>query len=195
MVHRVTGGRTRQNSTICVHSYVFLIHDSEAGNKVNDLPKKNSFIIKIVFNRFLCCKKKKATITSQISIIIFTILYPPKASGFCQTAQEEKKLRSKNEIVKAHSFFMSARLSDRTVVKSVSYADKHHTDIYNKVSVLRLLLSWDPLNYIHCTFPFILCHALWIQWEKSGLKLYICGLKTFDENISENMFWRSRSLS
>ena len=59
-----------------------------------------------------------------------------------------ENFRNKNEIVKAHSFFMSARISDVAVVKSVSSVGKHHTHIYTHVSVLNLLLSGDPLNYI-----------------------------------------------
>ena len=76
---------------------MFLIHDSEAVYKVNDLPKKNSSIIKIVFNRFLYCKKEKTAVTSQISMIIFTILYPPKANWFNQIAQGERKLQEQKE--------------------------------------------------------------------------------------------------
>ena len=82
--------------------------------------------------------------------------------GSVKQHKKRENFRNKNEIVKAHSIFMSARLSDGAVVKSVSYADKHHTDIYNKVSVLRLLLSGDPLIYSHSSFPFKLCHAPWI---------------------------------
>lgn len=75
-------------------SYIFQIHDIERENNVNDLPKINvikKFIIKIFFNRSLDCKKDKTTVILQISIIIFTILYPPKAIGFSQTAQDERK--------------------------------------------------------------------------------------------------------
>ena len=45
--------------------------------------------------------------------------------------KKRENFRSKNEILKAHSVFMCARLSDGAVVKSVSYTDKPHTDIYN----------------------------------------------------------------
>ena len=51
--------------------------------------------------------------------------------GSVKQHKMKENFRSKNEIVKAHSVFMSARLSDGAVVKSISYADKHHTDIYN----------------------------------------------------------------
>ena len=59
--------------------------------------------------------------------------------------------------------------------------------------ILKLLESGKPFNYSHCSFPVILHHSPWIHWENSGLKLYIWGLKTFDQNIYENMFWRSFS--
>ena len=41
----------------------------------------------------------------------------------------KENFRSKNEILKADGFFMSARLSEGAVVNSVSYADRCHTHI------------------------------------------------------------------
>ena len=55
--------------------------------------KINSLIIKIFFYRSLKCKKNKTTVISQISIIIFIILYPPKATQFSQTAKDMRKLQ------------------------------------------------------------------------------------------------------
>jgi hypothetical protein len=62
-----------------------------AGIKVNELPKIRDIIS--VVNRSLNCCKEKTTVTSQISIIIFIILYPPKANGFSQMAPDERKLQ------------------------------------------------------------------------------------------------------
>ena len=61
--------------------------------------------------------------------------------GSVKQHKMRENVRRKNKIVKPHSFFMSARLSNISLVKSISSAEKHHTDMYNKVSVLRLLLS------------------------------------------------------
>ena len=72
---------------------MFLTNDIDTGNKVNNLPKIKPYIIKIIFHRFLHCPKEETTLTLQLSIIIFTIFYPPKANGFCQTAQDERKLQ------------------------------------------------------------------------------------------------------
>ena len=47
------------------------------------------------------------------------------------------------------------------------------------------------LLIFNSSVPFIQCHSPWIHWKISGLKLYIWGLKTFDQNFSENMLWRS----
>ena len=59
---------------------------------VNDLPKYKTTIIKIL-NRTLDCLKEKSTVSSHISMSVFTILYPPKAIGFSQTVQGEKTLQ------------------------------------------------------------------------------------------------------
>ena len=90
---KLQGENTTEPDNFC-QSYIFQIHDIKRENNVNDLPKINvikKFIIKIFFNRSLECKKDKTTVILQISIIIFTILYPPKATGFSQTAQDERK--------------------------------------------------------------------------------------------------------
>ena len=41
------------------------------------------------------CEKNKTTVSSQISIIIFIILYPPKAIGVCKTTRDDRKLQEK----------------------------------------------------------------------------------------------------
>ena len=51
--------------------------------------------------------------------------------GSVKQHKKGKNFRSKNEIEKAYSFFMSARSSNVAVVKPVSYAGKHNTHIYN----------------------------------------------------------------
>ena len=51
--------------------------------------------------------------------------------GSVKQHRMRENFRIKNEVVKELSFFMSTKLSDGAVVKSVSYADKHYTDIYN----------------------------------------------------------------
>ena len=51
--------------------------------------------------------------------------------GSVKQHKMRENFRRENEVVKSLSFFMSARLSDGAVVKSISYADKHHMDIYN----------------------------------------------------------------
>jgi hypothetical protein len=53
----------------------------------------DNIIIKLFFYRSLVCEKNKTAVTSQISIIIFITLYPPKAIGFSQTVQDERKLQ------------------------------------------------------------------------------------------------------
>jgi hypothetical protein len=81
------------NLKVCVHSYIFLTHDTEERNKLNDLPKIDNIIIKFFIYRSLLCEKNKTTVTSQIPIIIFIILYSPKTTRFSQTAQDERKLQ------------------------------------------------------------------------------------------------------
>ena len=72
---------------------MFLTNDIDTGKKVNELPKIINYIIKIIFNRLINCPKVKMTLPLQISIIIFTLLYPPKAIWFTPTAQDERKLQ------------------------------------------------------------------------------------------------------
>ena len=74
-------------------------------------------------------KKPQSLLKSPSLSSLFFILQ--KQMGSVKQHKKGKNFRSKNEIEKAHSFFMSARPSDVAVVKSVSYADKHHTHIYN----------------------------------------------------------------
>jgi len=46
-----------------------------------------------------------------------------------------ENFRNKKAAVKAHSFFMSARIWHGAVVKPVSYADKYNTHIYTYVNI------------------------------------------------------------
>ena len=95
--------------------------------------------------------------------------------------------------MKAHSFFMSARIYVRATLKSFSYADKNGTQLIHNIC-FKIMDVWRS-TYIHSSCLFIPCHSPWIHLENCGLKLYIWGLKTFDQDISENMLLRSFSPS
>lgn len=60
-------------------------------------------------------------------MIVLTIHYPPKAMGSVKQHKMRENFRRKKEIVKAHSFFMSARIYDGAIVKSFYSADRNHT--------------------------------------------------------------------
>jgi hypothetical protein len=72
--------------------------------------KINSLIIKIFFYRSLKCKKNKTTVISQISVIIFIILYP-KSKGLVDaqshTAAGERGREREGERERERAHFVS----------------------------------------------------------------------------------------
>ena len=96
-----------------------------------------------------------------------------------------ENFRNNNEIVKAQSCFMSARIWDGAAVKSVSDVEKHHTHSCTDVSVLRLLLSGDLIIF---TVPF---HSSYVRLPRYLGKILASGSTSEVWKVFINMFLKT----
>ena len=141
-------------------------------------------MVKIFFYRFLRCEKKKTTVTMQISIIIFIILDTPKATGSSQTAQEERKCHEQegnSENTQLLHVCQDLRWSSCEIFflcRQLSHTHTH-THTYTYMSIARLLLSGDPLNYF---LHFLPTHPVSQSLNTSG-KLWPRALHLRSENF------------